>query len=100
MYWLLFTVTSTKPFAIAQTVIRRFLLRNFISALMWLLAEGVALPRVFPRTLSLSPVSISAAFPMLLVYDSSNWQCLLTAQKFICQPSTLLSKTQTAIVNP
>jgi len=72
IYWLLCTVTSTKPFAVAQTVIRRFRLRSSIAAHMGLLVEKVALPRVFPRILGLSPFSITISSPMLLVYDSSN----------------------------
>jgi hypothetical protein len=72
IYWLLFAVTSTKPFALAQTVIRGFGLRISIAAHMGLLVEKVAQPRVFPRILGLSSFSITISSPMLLVYDSSN----------------------------
>jgi hypothetical protein len=99
IYWLLFTVTSTMTFAIAHRVIRRFHLCNFISAHIELLVEEVALSQVFPRLLSLSPVSINISSPTLLVYDSSNWQFPLISQNFIYQPSTLLSKTEIAVVN-
>ena len=99
IYWLLFTVPSTVPFAIAQKLVRRFCLCSSISAYMGLLVDKVTLPRVFPRIVGPYPVSTTISSPTLILYDSSNGQCRLLTQKFIYLPSSLLSKTETAIVN-